>query len=219
MTNTIAFYENVRRKASGGKKKKAGSVRAMLEAEARGKKRCGYGCFGLSFLCCCCTTSCGKSAFVVAEEGEMWLRALACYAGMTPEHINIMFGAALTLLHRLGERCAELLRAAHDEVAATLGLQDSDAYHKKKMDHARLRNDLGGEEWFGTLITNIYHHACFGRPLQYMDITDKEHNLLFVALPLFYPAIRSTIRHGKLPLDERVAHTIVGMVKDASLYL
>lgn len=200
MYENFAFYENICAQTKG--KRRASALR-VLSKHANRMRGTGFGCFGISFLCGMCCMDCTRTCMTHGERGSNWLKALNVYKGVQPDKVQSIFEGVIEKMKLIRERYKHVLEDGQHSVMHS-NINGHDIVISQRINDVRTRIAISGDQWFATLITDVYKKFVIGKDIEYITLTSDEVLNLLLALPFFYPVIQHTMRNFTPPMDEYV---------------
>lgn len=166
--------------------------------------------FCLSFLCCCCCSVLGHSSLILADFGRHWVNSLNIYEQINSNKVRNIFIKAMIILRKIKKKVEEknqnnkrqVQEALHTE---TVAIYDTIKYNQISYEFGELHHDM----WMYKLFNEIYNPSL---QHNHYSLSSEETQILFMALPLFYPA---TVKEMKwaFKFDEKIAVIIKDLLQ------
>lgn len=163
--------------------------------------------FCLSFLCCCCCSILGRNSLMLSDLGRHWANSMSIYENIDSNKVRHIFINVMMILRKVKKQLEEKNKRYKVQLQEALYASTVNEYDSIKSNQVTHEiGELYYDQWMYKLFNAIYNPSLNHNNY---SLAPEEINLLFIALPLFYPATVKEMNWA-FKFDDKIAV----MIKD-----
>lgn len=185
----LIYFENLEKRLSNKK-----DFLKAYKSNVKSIKSTANCMFGLSFLCCCCCSVLGHTSLILADFGRHWVNSLNIYENIPQHKVKKIYIDALNILRKIKKEVTDIDKQNSQLLQKALEAKTLDVYNTLKYQQVTYHvSNVMYDQWMYKLFDALYNPE-FTR--DHHHITTEETIKLFIALPLFYPAIVKDMKYA-----------------------